>query len=45
MRRDAITVEARELLWLTAASCVFDAVFAIVGQVPLPLMRTLALWT
>lgn len=42
--RDAVPVETAELLRLTAFPCVFNAVFAVVGQVPLPLMRTLALW-
>lgn len=43
--RDAVAVEAGELIRLTAFAFVFDAVFAVVGQVPLPLLRTLALWT
>lgn len=44
-RRDAFAVEAGELIRLTAFAIVFDAVLAVVGQVPLPLLRTLTLWT
>lgn len=42
--RDAVTVEAGELIRLTAFPCVLDTVFTVVGEVPLPLVRTLALW-
>lgn len=41
---DAVTIETGELLWLTAFPCVLDTVFAVVGQVPFPLIRTLAFW-
>lgn len=43
--RDTVTIETGELVWLTAFPCVLDTVFAVVGQVPIPLVRTLALWT
>lgn len=42
---DAVAIEAGELVRLASAPSVLDAVFAVVGQVPLALVRTLALWT
>lgn len=41
---DAVTTETGKLLRLTAFPCILDTVYAVFSQVPLPLMRTLALW-
>lgn len=41
---DAVSIEASKLVRLAALPCVLNAVFAVIGQVPLAFMRTLALW-